>query len=70
VESALTAARIGALWVPHRIEGSCDGIALTAREYFRTALDGNVVLAGARLTGLRGIVRGDARTTEEAAHAG
>jgi CRISPR-associated protein (TIGR03984 family) len=66
----LTTARIGALWVPHALEDGCDGIAVAAREYFRNADDGNAVLAGERLTGLRGIRRGDAQTKEEAAHAG
>jgi CRISPR-associated protein (TIGR03984 family) len=65
----LTAARIGALWVPYRLEGGQDGIVITAREYFRTADDGNVVLAGERLTGLGGVSRGDARA-KEAGHAG
>jgi CRISPR-associated protein (TIGR03984 family) len=66
----LTTARIGALWVPHDLEDGCDGIVIAAREYFRTAHDGNVVLAGERLTGLRGIRRGDAQAKEETDHAG
>jgi CRISPR-associated protein (TIGR03984 family) len=66
----LTTARIGALWAPHTLENGCDGIAVSAREYFRKLDDGNVVPAGERLTGLHGIRRGDAPMKEEAAHAG
>ncbi len=66
----LTTARIGALWVPHPLEAGCDGIVITAREYFCTSHDGNVVLAGERLKGLQGIKRGDASANQEASHAG
>lgn len=66
----LTAARIGALWVPHRLEDGHDGVVMTAREYFCIAHDGNVVLAGERLTGLRSIGRDDARAKQEAGYAG
>jgi CRISPR-associated protein (TIGR03984 family) len=66
----LTAARIGALWVPHRLEDGHDGIVMTAREYFCIAHDGNVALTGERLTGLRSIGRGDAQAKEEAGYAG
>lgn len=49
----LVTARIGTLWVPFPNAAEKARVVLTAREYFVTSTDGNVVFAGERLVGMR-----------------